>query len=280
MSSRRFATGIPRKTGAGYRRLSNATATVCCVCSTARMSARPGLSWAGAPSDTPDLMRRIAYYGHEIACHSYGHVQVSDLTPMQFRKDTTRAMEAITGATGITPIGYRAPSWSINDSVPWAFEVLAELGFEYDSSIFPIKHDLYGMPTGPRSLFRMQFENGRALYELPASTQRIFAQNLPLGGGGYLRHSPYWYSRWMIRRLNRQGQPVVVYIHPWEIDPEPPEIPGLSALQRFRMYGSTALLEQKLENLLSEFEFTTMVDYIRYVTRNPIGFERREDAPK
>ena len=224
----------------------------------------------------PDLMRRIAYYGHEIACHSYRHQQVGRLSPEEFRADTLKAVEAITGATGIRPIGYRAPSWSLNDSVPWAFEMLAELGFEYDSSIFPIKHDLYGMPTGPRSLFRMQFNNGKFLYELPASTQRILGQNLPFGGGGYLRHSPYWYSRWMIRRLNRRGQPVVVYIHPWEIDPDPPQIPGLTPLQRIRMYGSTGLLEHKLDRLLTEFEFTTMVDYIRYATRNPIGFGRRE----
>jgi hypothetical protein len=119
------------------------------------------------------------------------------------------------------------------------------------------------MPKGPRKLFKMMFDNGRSLYEVPASTQRFLDENLPLGGGGYLRHSPYWYSRRMIRRLNATGQPAVVYIHPWEIDPNPPPVAGLSLVQRFRTYGSTAILENKLERLLDEFDFTTMIDHIR-----------------
>ncbi len=222
----------------------------------------------------PDLIRRIADEGHEIACHSYRHRHVGRLGEEAFRADTIRAMEAIQAAVGVRPMGYRAPSWSLNEKVPWAFETLADLGFEYDSSIFPIKHDLYGMPSGPRHLFRMSFPGGKYLYELPASTYRLLGQNLPLGGGGYLRHSPYWYSRRMIRRINREGYPVLVYIHPWEIDPHPPRIPGLSVLQHFRTYGSTATLETKLERLLDDFEFTAMIDHIRYTTRHRIGFER------
>jgi polysaccharide deacetylase family protein (PEP-CTERM system associated) len=222
----------------------------------------------------PALLRSILDAGHEIACHSYGHRRVSGMTPEQFRQDTVRAVKAITGACGVRPVGYRAPSWSINNTVPWALEILAELGFEYDSSIFPIKHDLYGMPAGPRRLFKMKFDSGKCLYEIPASTQRVLGQNLPLGGGGYLRHSPYWYSRAMIRRLNQQGQPAVVYIHPWEVDPEPPRVEGLTPIQRFRTYGSTDLLEQKLGRLLDDFHFMTMADHIRLTTRNRIGFER------
>jgi polysaccharide deacetylase family protein (PEP-CTERM system associated) len=222
----------------------------------------------------PALLRGILDAGHEIACHSYSHRRVNSMTPDQFRLDTQRAIDAITGACGVRPIGYRAPSWSINNTVPWALQMLAELGFEYDSSIFPIKHDLYGMPTGPRRPFKMKFDNGKYLYEIPASTQRLLGQNLPLGGGGYLRHSPYWYSRAMIRRLNGQGQAAIVYIHPWEIDPNPPRVEGLSPVQRFRTYGSTDVLEQKLSRLLDDFRFTTMSDHIRLTARNRIGFER------
>jgi len=222
----------------------------------------------------PELMRRIADHGHEIGCHSYRHRRVDHIDEDTFRKDTERALEAIVNTTGCRPLGYRAPSWSINESVSWAFEVLGEFAFEYDSSIFPIKHDIYGMPEGPRQLFKMRLKNGRYLYEIPASTHRILGHNLPLGGGGYLRHSPYWYSRRMIRKLNEKGQAAIVYVHPWEIDPEPPPVSDLTMLQRFRTYGSTDTLELKLDRLLSEFHFSTMIDHVRYSTRNRIGFER------
>jgi polysaccharide deacetylase family protein (PEP-CTERM system associated) len=222
----------------------------------------------------PDMMRRIAEAGHEIGCHGYIHGRVNQMTPGQFREDTRRVLDVLTEVCKVRPVGYRAPSWSIDDTVPWALEILAELGFEYDSSIFPIKHDLYGMPDGPRELFRMSFDAGRFLYELPASTIRVWGHNLPIGGGGYLRHSPYWYTRRLMHRLNRSGLPVVVYVHPWEIDPDPPPIKGLSALQKLRTYGSTDTLEYKLDRLISEFEFVTVLDYIRKVTRQRIGFER------
>jgi len=220
----------------------------------------------------PELMREIAARGHEIGCHSYFHRRVDSLQPEEFREDTIQAIESISRAVGTRPMGYRAPSWSINDSIPWAFEILADLGFEYDSSIFPIKHDLYGMPKGPRSLFRMKFDDGKFLYEMPATTYRIFGRNIPVAGGGYLRHCPYWYSRSMIRRLNRRGHPAVVYIHPWELDPDPPEIEGLSSIQKLRTYGSTSILSMKMERLLEDFEFTSMISYINENRRQKIGF--------
>ncbi|MEW5796401.1 MAG: XrtA system polysaccharide deacetylase [Candidatus Zixiibacteriota bacterium] len=222
----------------------------------------------------PALINRIAEQGHEVACHSYSHRMIDRLSPDEFRLDTRRAINAITEATGIRPVGYRAPSWSMSDRVPWAFEILAELGFEYDSSIFPIKHDLYGMPDGPRHLFRMTFSNDRFLYELPATTIRRWGQNVPVGGGGYLRHSPYWYTRHMMRKVNDSGHPVMVYVHPWELDPDPPAMSGLSLSQRLRSYGSTGILEQKLDRLLSDFTFVPVIEYIRAVTRQRIGFER------
>jgi len=225
----------------------------------------------------PHLIAEIASRGHEIACHSYAHRRVDSLTRAEFQSDTERAIEMIEKATGDRPFGYRAPSWSMNDTVPWAFEILAKLGFTYDSSIFPIKHDLYGMPDGPRHLFRMSFSDGNFLFELPASTYRIFGRNLPIVGGGYLRHAPYWYSRLMVQRLNKMGQPAVVYVHPWELDTDPPRISGLTSTQQYRMYGSTKVLLRKLEKLLSEFRFITATKYIQETTRRPIGFERGLD---
>lgn len=222
----------------------------------------------------PDLMKIIVSEGHEIACHSYFHHRVDQLTEEEFRADTIRAIEAISAASGIRPLGYRAPSWSINQTIPWAFDVLAELGFSYDSSLFPIKHDIYGIPDGPRSMFKMQTRSGKPLFELPASTVRLWGQNIPVTGGGYLRHSPYWYSRRMVQSLNREQLPAVVYLHPWEFDPNPPKVAGLSSLQRIRTYGSTSTFSMKVDHLLQDFEFTTMAGYIGSLTKRPIGFER------
>ena len=222
----------------------------------------------------PALIREIADAGHEIACHSHRHVKVDLLDENSFRKDTSQALRAIEQAVGAKPKGYRAPSWSISHRTPWAYKVLAELGFLYDSSIFPIKHDLYGAPDSPRELFRMTFDTGQTLWEMPCTTYRFLGQNIPLAGGGYLRHSPYWYSRMMIRKLNARGEPAMIYVHPWELDPHPPRIEGLTALQRFRTYSSTAMLEIKLERLLSEFQFTTVVDHVLAYPRKRIGFEQ------
>jgi len=221
----------------------------------------------------PDLIQEIFASGHEIACHSHFHRRVDTLGRDRFRKDTEMAVNAILKATGVLPYGYRAPSWSINSSVPWAFETLAEIGFLYDSSVFPIKHDLYGWPDGPRDLFRMEFGNGRTLYELPATTFRAFGKNVPVAGGGYFRHSPYWYSKKLIKTLNAAGQPAVFYIHPWEIDPDLPRINDLSLTQRFRTYSSTAILKHKVERLLDDFSFTTASDYMNLHKKKKIGFE-------
>lgn len=220
----------------------------------------------------PELIAEIEAEGHEIGCHSYFHRRVDLMTADEFREDTRKALDAINAAVQRRPRGYRAPSWSINDTIPWAFGVLAEFEFDYDSSIFPIKHDIYGMPHGPRQIHRMHLEDDRVLYEIPASTYRLLGTNVPIGGGGFLRHSPYWYSSRIIRRLNSEGLPVIVYMHPWEIDPDPPRLGGLSALQSYRMYGSTAIFYHKLDRLLGEFEFCGMADYLRLMKRRKIGF--------
>ena len=222
----------------------------------------------------PALVEEIAASGHEVGCHSYLHRRVDGLNREEFVTDTRRALNAIIAACGVRPRGYRAPSWSLNERVSWVFEALVELGFLYDSSIFPIKHDIYGMPEAPRELFQMTFPDGRSLFELPATTYRVLGRNLPIGGGGYLRHAPLWYTRRVMRRLNRQGRPVVVYLHPWEIDPNPPRLPGLTSLQRFRTQGSTRLMAYKLDRLLQEFRFGPAADYVEAAGRRVVGFEQ------
>lgn len=228
------------------------------------------LGWCA--KEHPGLIKMISDQGHEIGCHSYYHRRIDLMQPDEFRRDTLRAMHAIMEACGARPRGYRAPSWSINHRIPWAFEILSELGFEYDSSIFPIKHDLYGMPDGPRHLFLMKCKNDRYLYEIPASTYRFLGKNMPAAGGGYLRHMPYWYTQRVVRRMNHQNQPAIVYIHPWELDPNPPMVEGLSLLQRLRSHGSTNLLAIKLNKLLNDFAFTTMSHYLARVRSRAIGF--------
>lgn len=222
----------------------------------------------------PALTSEIASLGHEIACHSFSHMRVDQLGEKAFREDTQRAMDVIANASGIMPIGYRAPSWSINSSIPWAFEILADLEFKYDSSIFPIKHDIYGEPSAPRRIYRKKLESGRTIFEIPASTIKLFGKNIPVCGGGYLRHSPYWYTAKMVRKLNEENQPAVVYMHPWELDEEQPRVEGLSMFQKFRQYGSISILQKKIEKLLSEFDFIPAADYVNIVARKKIGFEQ------
>ncbi|MCP4704479.1 MAG: DUF3473 domain-containing protein [candidate division Zixibacteria bacterium] len=222
----------------------------------------------------PELIHEISRCGHEIACHSYNHTRVDQLGEKEFREDTKRAIDIIAKVSGIRPIGYRAPSWSISSKIPWAFEVLAELEFKYDSSIFPIKHDIYGELSAPRKIFKKKLKSGRTIFEIPASTIKLFGKNMPVCGGGYLRHSPYWYTAKMVRKLNNENQPAVVYIHPWELDEKQPRIEGLSMFQKFRQYGSISILRKKIEKLLAEFDFIPATDYVNIVARKKIGFEK------
>src|ERR1035438_7654450 len=174
----------------------------------------------------PNLVREIVSRGHEPACHSYWHRMIYKLEPEEFREDTLRAKSVIEQAAGSPVYGYRAPSFSIVTRSLWALEILAECGFTYDSSIFPIHHDTYGIPGAPRAPFRIDTPAGPVV-ECPMSTFRMLGkQNLPVGGGGYLRMLPFWYTRLGCRRLQSQRVPLVVYIHPWEIDPDQPRLEG------------------------------------------------------
>jgi polysaccharide deacetylase family protein (PEP-CTERM system associated) len=220
----------------------------------------------------PALVAAIAEAGHEIACHSFYHRMVSSLTPEEFREDTKLAFDAIVTACGRVPAGYRSPTWGIRQDMTWAFEILAELGFHYDSSIFPIHHDLYGDPNAPREAFEIRLNSGKKLVEVPASTLNFMSHRIPLGGGGWLRQFPYWFTKRGIKSLNRDGVPVMVYFHPWELEPGIPRV-KLSFKNRIRQYGNLNTMEIKVKKLLDDFDFMTVGEYINEL--RPI-----EKAPK
>jgi polysaccharide deacetylase family protein (PEP-CTERM system associated) len=204
----------------------------------------------------PDLVREIVARGHEPACHSYWHRLIYRLEPREFALDTRRAKEAIEQAAGVAVCGYRAPSYSVTRQSLWALEILAELGFTYDSSIFPIHHDVYGIPDAPRHPFRITTPSG-PLTEYPITTFRLIGRrNYPVGGGGYLRILPFWYTRMGCARAARDDLPLIVYIHPWEIDPAQPRLKGRLRSQ-LRHYTNLAKTEGRLRELLRFGPFTS-----------------------
>jgi polysaccharide deacetylase family protein (PEP-CTERM system associated) len=197
----------------------------------------------------PALVREIHARGHEVACHSYWHRLVYSLPPEEFLEDTRMARTAIEDAAGARVTGYRAPSWSITASSLWALDILAEEGFAYDSSIFPVHHDRYGIPGAERHPHR---RNG--LQEYPPATLSVLGQNLPVAGGGYLRLLPMALTRQAFRQYEREGRQLVVYFHPWEIDPDQPRMNG-SLVSRLRHYTNLGKMEMRLEELLSRYRF-------------------------
>ena len=205
----------------------------------------------------PALVRRVAKAGHQIASHGYAHRLVYDMTPAEFRADLRRASTVIEAACGVVVDGFRAPSFSITERSRWAFDVLIDEGYTYDSSVFPIVRDRYGIPGSPRHAHVMTREAG-ALWEVPPSTIRWSGVNVPIAGGGYFRLFPYSWTRAGIERLNhRERRPAVVYLHPWELDPAQPRI-SAGAVSRFRHYVNLDRTEGRLKQLLRDFRFAPM----------------------
>jgi polysaccharide deacetylase family protein (PEP-CTERM system associated) len=206
----------------------------------------------------PDLVKEIATSGHEVATHGYWHELIYRQTPGEFAADLCQSLEAISRAGhGLRPVGYRAPSFSITNQSLWALDVLREHGMVYDSSIFPLAaHDRYGINNAHR--FANQIGSG--LWEFPVSTIRLGKRNWPVAGGGYFRLFPLWITRQAIRHLNNQGQPAVIYLHPWEFDPHQPRISGAPWLSHFRHYVNIDKTESRLKALLNEFNFAPMCE--------------------
>lgn len=205
----------------------------------------------------PELIREIAARGHEVACHGWSHRLVYNQTPEEFRDETQRSKGLLEDLIAAPVDGYRAASYSITRASTWALDILVELGFTYDSSIFPVRHDRYGMPDARREPHRLQTPGGKSIVEWPLSTLQIMKVNLPVAGGGYFRLFPYWFSRAALARINRhEQQPFIFYLHPWEIDPDQPRV-AAGWFSRFRHYNNLDVCERRLCALMNEFRFGT-----------------------
>ncbi len=200
----------------------------------------------------PEMVRRIVAQGHELASHGFAHLRATEQSPAEFAADIGRARKLLEDVSGVTVKGYRAPSFSIGASNLWAFDAIREQGYTYSSSVYPVRHDHYGMPDAPR----FPYEAVPGLTEIPMSTVRLGGRNLPAGGGGFFRLLPYAVSRAAMRRINRHdARPAMFYMHPWEIDPGQPRIAGVDPKSRFRHYVNLRHTERKLRQLLRDFRW-------------------------
>lgn len=204
----------------------------------------------------PNIVKRIVEDGHELASHGYSHKRVTDLTPEQFYQEVSASKKLLEDISGVEVKGYRAPSYSISESTLWAMDLLLKAGYLYSSSIYPVKHDLYGMPNAPR--FKHSYCSG-GLTEIPITTVRMIGRTFPGGGGGFFRLYPYPLSRWLIRRVNNvDQQPGIFYFHPWEIDDKQPRQKQASLKSRFRHYLNLSKTEARLTRLLNDFSWGRM----------------------
>lgn len=213
------------------------------------------LGWVAQRS--PNLIAAIHAAGHEVACHGMSHELVYQQTPQQFLSETRDSKALLEDLTGAAVHGYRAASWSITRQSLWALDIIHELGFSYDSSIFPIRHDLYGIADAPRVPGVMRTPSGAALVEFPPSTATLLGIRVPVAGGGYFRLLPYWVTRTGLRQINRMGQSFIFYLHPWEIDPDQPKVKA-RWLSRFRHYTNLHRTHERLSRLIDEFRFTSV----------------------
>lgn len=200
----------------------------------------------------PKLIKRICDQGHELGNHGYLHRPVGQLSPKEFKKDLEKTNAIIKKLTGISPIGFRAPQFSINQNCTWAFEVLAEIGFEYDSSVFPTRSLFYGYPGASRKPYKPLLNCN--IMEYPVATTRICKLTVPVAGGVYNRMLPYSLIQWSMKRINQEEYPAVIYLHPWELDRKQPRIP-VSFRERITHYGRRDSLDHKLKSLFLDFEF-------------------------
>ncbi len=217
----------------------------------------------------PDLVREIQACGHEIGSHGYSHRLIYRQSPAEFRADLRRSRDVLQDAIGQPVTAHRAASFSITRQSLWALEILVEEGFRVDSSVFPVHHDRYGIPDAQPGLHRLTTPAG-PIWEFPPSVVRFAGLNVPVGGGGYFRLFPLWWTAYCLRRLNRvERRPVMFYVHPWEFDPAQPRISAASRLSRFRHCVNLARNEQKLDDLLRRFHFGRLCDVIaRQATRD------------
>jgi polysaccharide deacetylase family protein (PEP-CTERM system associated) len=206
----------------------------------------------------PALLREIVDAGHEVASHGYEHRLVAGMDPAEFRRDLRRAQHAIETACGVRTKAFRAPSFSFSRDCTWAYEILMDEGYTLSSSVFPVRHDRYGIPDFPRRPVRVQDADGREILEVPMTTWRAFGRNLPVSGGGWMRVLPPGLMRHAFRRANAERLPAVLYLHPWEIDPGQPDVPQAPRMSRWRHRVNLSRMESRLDALLRRFPFGTL----------------------
>lgn len=205
----------------------------------------------------PKLVETIVNEGHELASHGYNHIRVTTQQPKEFREDIIKTKALLEHISGIEVKGYRAASYSIGEGNLWALDELFDTGHQYSSSIYPIKHDLYGMPNAPRFYFYPRGED--KILEIPVTTVNMFGKKIPCGGGGFFRLYPYFFSKWAMSRVNvKDVQSGVFYFHPWEIDPDQPRPDGASIRTKFRHYLNLQKMEQRILNLIKDFDWDRM----------------------
>ncbi len=209
-----------------------------------------------------ELIKNIASRGHEVACHGYSHQLIYNQSKDVFREETLRSKSILEDLVQKPILGYRAASYSITDASRWALDILAEAGFLYDSSIFPIRHDRYGIPDATEHPHQLTTSGGNAIVEFPLSTAKLLGYKLPIAGGGYFRLYPYMLTKAGLSQVNKRDEPFIFYLHPWEIDPEQPRI-KTSFLSRFRHYNNLDKCEARLQQLIKDFSFCTVLDVLR-----------------
>ncbi len=228
------------------------------------------LGWAA--EQEPRLVPEIVAAGHEVACHGFSHRLIYEQGEAAFRQETDRAKKLLEDQSGCAVLGYRAASFSITNRSRWALEVLADIGFQYDSSVVPVRHDLYGIPSGVSKPHRLLLTSGNSIMEFPPATLKIAGVNLPIGGGGYFRLYPYTFTKWALRKFNEaEGSPFAFYVHPWELDPDQPRI-ITNWKSRFRHYNNLAITESRLRKLLGDFRLTAMGDVLKECPLDTFSF--------
>jgi len=218
----------------------------------------------------PGLVKEIQKRAHEVACHGYSHKLIYKQSLSEFTDETLRAKKILEDISGEPVLGYRAASYSITKDSLWALDVLSEAGFKYDSSVFPVIHDRYGISGSPEHIYKLKTTNGGLLIEYPMTVAKAGPITLPMAGGGYFRLYPYWFSRYFFRKIqDKTQQPFIFYLHPWEIDPNQPPIEA-GMLSKFRHYNNLAKCEGRLKQLLKDFKFTTVIDVLNKQNDIPV----------
>jgi polysaccharide deacetylase family protein (PEP-CTERM system associated) len=253
-----FANAIDRSSWEGFRtRVGASTSTLLDLLAQHKVHATFFvLGWVARKH--PEIVRRIVAAGHEVASHGMSHRLIYTQSPAEFRRETHDAKALLEDLAQKPVVGYRAATYSITRRSLWALDILCEEGFRYDSSIFPMRHDRYGIPGAEPRPHVLTTPNGARLVEFPISVLSYHGAKVPVAGGGYFRLFPYRFTRWALRRLNEQRQEFVFYVHPWEVDPEQPRVNDASVLSRFRHYLNLGRCAERLGRLLEDFEFDTM----------------------